>query len=65
MGGGEFMDLKENVIGKWLQGNMPTYGGYKCSLCGYQTVKYKLEKCPSCKNNMYTKYVGYIDKTSK
>ena len=53
------MGLKENKIGKWLLGNMPTYGGYRCSECGYQTVEYKLEKCPSCKTMMHTKYVGY------
>lgn len=35
------------------------YGGYRCSECGYQTVEYKLEKCPFCKTKMYIKYVGY------
>lgn len=53
------MESKENKIGRWLSGNMPTYGGYKCSECGYQTVEYKLEKCPFCKTEMYIKYVGY------
>ncbi|MBQ8234512.1 MAG: hypothetical protein IJZ36_02890 [Bacilli bacterium] len=48
-----------NSKGIWLQGYMPTYGGYKCSNCGFQTVKYKLEKCPNCKLNMHTDYVGY------
>lgn len=49
-----------NLIERWLKGNMPTYGGYKCSRCGYQTTKYKLEKCPSCKSDMHIKYVKYI-----
>lgn len=53
------MESKENKIGRWLSGNMPTYGGYRCSECGYQTVEYKLEKCPFCKTKMYIKYVGY------
>lgn len=56
------MNEKENIIGKWMEGNMPTYGGYKCSICGHQTVEYKLETCPSCKNKMHIKYVGYKNK---
>lgn len=46
----------------WLKGSMPTYGGYKCSKCSYQTMKYALSRCPSCKSPMYTKYVGYKNK---
>lgn len=48
---------------KWLKGNMPTYGGYKCGNCGYQTTEYKLDKCPKCKSLMYTKYVGYKERS--
>ena len=46
-------------IGLWMYGSMSTYGGYKCSNCGYQTVKYGLSVCPSCKFKMYAKYIGY------
>lgn len=49
----------------WLKGNMPTYGGYKCSKCGYQTTEYKLCECPNCKSKMYVKYVGYKNKPKK
>ena len=53
----------DNVdLSKWMKGDMPTYGGYRCSKCSYQTVKYKLSTCPSCKSKMYTKYVGYKSK---
>ena len=34
--------------GRWLRGNMPTYGGYKCSVCGGNTVHHKANYCPSC-----------------
>ena len=51
--------IEEKDLGLWMEGNMPTYGGYKCSICGHQTVEYKLEQCPNCKRSMYTKYVGY------
>lgn len=34
--------------GQWLRGNMPTYGGYKCSVCGGNTVHYKANYCPNC-----------------
>ena len=53
------MVIEEKDLGLWMEGNMPTYGGYKCSICGYQTVEYKLEQCPHCKSTMYTKHVGY------
>ena len=50
------------MIEYWLKGSMPTYGGYKCSKCGYQTTKYGLSKCPSCGTLMYVRYVGYVRK---
>ena len=34
--------------GKWLNGDMPTYGGYKCSVCRRRTVHYKANYCPNC-----------------
>lgn len=57
-------EVREKAWGKWMQGNMPTYGGYKCSICGWQTVEYKLEKCRWCGTKMHTKYVGYKEKKS-
>ena len=51
--------IKEKYLGLWMEGNLPTYGGYKCSICGYQTTEFKLEHCPKCKRTMYIKYVGY------
>lgn len=51
--------IEEKDLGLWMEGNMPTYGGYKCSICGYQTVEIGLERCPNCKRSMYTKRVGY------
>lgn len=56
------MTVEHKELNKWTQGNMPTYGGYKCSKCGFQTTEYKLEKCPFCKSKMYTKHVGYKSK---
>ena len=38
---------KQNV-GEWRQGDMPTYGGYKCSVCGGNTIHYKANYCPNC-----------------
>ena len=34
--------------GEWKKGNMPTYGGYKCSVCGGNTIHYKANFCPNC-----------------
>lgn len=34
--------------GEWKKGDMPTYGGYKCSVCGKNTVVYKARYCPNC-----------------
>ena len=51
--------IEEKELGLWMEGSMPTYGGYKCSICGYQTVEIELEHCPNCKRTMYTKHVGY------
>lgn len=34
--------------GRWKPGDMPTYGGYKCSVCGGNTVLYKATYCPHC-----------------
>lgn len=55
-------EAKEKAYGKWMQGNMPTYGGYKCSICGWQTLEYKLDRCRSCGTKMRTKYVGYKER---
>ena len=55
-------EVREKAYGKWMQGNMPTYGGYKCSICGWQTTEYKLERCRCCGTKMHTKYVGYKER---
>ena len=34
--------------GEWKRGDMPTYGGYKCSVCGGNTIHYKATYCPNC-----------------
>lgn len=34
--------------GEWKKGDMPTYGGYKCSVCGENTIVYKAKYCPHC-----------------
>lgn len=57
--------IEEKDLGLWMEGSMPTYGGYKCSICGHQTVEYKLEQCPHCKRTMYTKHVGYKRKPKR
>ena len=41
-------DVVEIRHGKWEQGDLPTYGGYKCSLCGESTTHYKANFCPNC-----------------
>ena len=41
-------DVVEVRHGKWQNGDMPTYGGYKCSLCGENTTHYKANFCPNC-----------------
>lgn len=53
---------RDKEYGKWLQGNIPTYGGYKCSICGWQTTEYKLDRCRCCGTKMYTRYVGYKER---
>ena len=45
-------DVRPVVRGKWVQGDMPTYGGYKCSVCGANTVQYKAYFCPNCGADM-------------
>ena len=45
-------DVRPVVRGKWVQGDMPTYGGYKCSVCGANTVLYKANFCPNCGADM-------------
>ena len=42
------VDAKPVVYGKWLHGDMPTYGGWKCSKCKNNTVEYKPDYCPNC-----------------
>lgn len=39
---------------KWLKGNMPTYGGYKCSICGNNSIS-KFSYCPNCGAHMKEK----------
>ena len=51
--------IKECNLALWMEGNMPTYGGYKCSNCGHQVTEIKLEHCPKCNRTMYTRHVGY------
>lgn len=41
-------DVRPVVRGEWKPGDMPTYGGYKCSVCGGNTVHYKANFCPNC-----------------
>lgn len=41
-------DVQPVVHGKWGKGNMPTYGGYKCSVCGENTLHHKANFCPNC-----------------
>ena len=48
----EAADVRPVVRGKWVQGDMPTYGGYKCSVCGANTVLYKANFCPNCGADM-------------
>ena len=38
--------------GKWYKGDMPTYGGYKCSVCELNTVEYNKPYCPNCGADM-------------
>ena len=45
-------DVVEVRHGKWGKGNMPTYGGYKCSVCGENTLHYKANFCPNCGADM-------------
>ena len=45
-------DARSVKRGKWVQGDMPTYGGYKCSVCGANTVQYKAYFCPNCGADM-------------
>lgn len=41
-------DVVEVRHGKWYKGDMPTYGGYKCSVCELNTVEYNKPYCPNC-----------------
>ena len=41
-------DVVEVRHGKWYKGDMPTYGGYKCSFCELNTVEYNKPYCPNC-----------------
>ena len=45
----DFVEVKH---GEWLKGAMPTYGGYKCSVCRENTVHYKAKFCPECGADM-------------
>ena len=42
------VDAVPVVHGRWKRGDMPTYGGYKCSVCQRNTVHYKANYCPNC-----------------
>ena len=46
-------DVRENVRGEWKHGDMPTYGGYKCSICGSNALN-KSNFCPNCGADMRT-----------
>ena len=41
-------DVRPVRHGRWVSGDMPTYGGFKCSVCGKNTVHYKANYCPNC-----------------
>lgn len=45
-------DVQPVVHGEWEAGDMPTYCGYKCSICGKNTVHYKACFCPNCGADM-------------
>ena len=45
----DFVEVKH---GEWIKGDMPTYGGYKCSVCRENTVHYKAKFCPECGADM-------------
>lgn len=34
--------------GEWKQGDMPTYGGWKCTACNECTTANKPRYCPNC-----------------
>ena len=41
-------DVVEVRHGEWKQGDMPIYGGHKCSVCGENTLHYQATFCPNC-----------------
>ena len=45
-------DVVEVRHGKWYNGDMPTYGGYKCSVRELNTVEYNKPYCPNCGADM-------------
>ena len=51
-------DVVEVRHGKWYKGDMPTYGGYKCSFCELNTVEYNKPYCPNCGAKMDGKGEG-------
>ena len=51
-------DVEEVRHGKWKRGDMPTYGGYKCSECGENTLHYNAKYCPECGADMRGKNNG-------
>jgi rubrerythrin len=51
-------DVVEVRHGKWYKGDMPTYGGYKCSVCELNTVEYNKPYCPNCGAKMDGKGEG-------
>jgi rubrerythrin len=51
-------DAVEVRHGKWYKGDMPTYGGYKCSVCELNTVEYNKPYCPNCGAKMDGKGEG-------
>jgi len=50
-------DVQPVRHGRWKHGDMPTYGGFKCSLCKKNTIVYKPNYCPNCGARMDLKEV--------
>lgn len=44
----ELVEYAPVVHGRWGAGDMPTYGGYKCSVCKSNTIHFKAKYCPNC-----------------
>lgn len=42
------VDAEPIRYGRWIKGMLPTYGGWKCSLCNRNMVLRKPNYCPNC-----------------